>query len=69
MKGYPNMVIAGFPRNKFKFSVSYLLSGVEHFIVGLSLTKKTPNTLRFKEAVRPWVIRSMVERETAQIVW
>jgi len=62
------VVIAGFPRNKFKFSVSLYFIGVELFTYQLSWFKKTPNTIKKKEAVRPWVIRSMVERETAQIV-
>jgi hypothetical protein len=48
VKGYANVVIAGFPRNKFKFSVFLMMIGVEHFTVGLSLTKKTPNTYIYK---------------------
>jgi len=44
VKGYPNLEIAGFPRNKFKFSVPWNNCGVEHFIDLLSKSEKTPNT-------------------------
>jgi len=39
------MVIAGSPRNKFKFSVSFKSIEVEHFTVGLSPAKKTTNAM------------------------
>jgi hypothetical protein len=80
VKGYPNVEIAGFPRNKFKFSVSVSVPPDRHFkcaetdsgratsLWGSVSLGKLRMESGVSEAVRPWVIRSMVERETAQIV-
>ena len=67
-----NPEIAGSPRNSFRASLKVEKYGGRalNILGGIALTEdyQTPNAVILYLGVRLWVIRSIVERETAQIV-
>ena len=72
VKGQSNWVIAGSPRNIFRYSLGKLCSG-GRALNGLGVFTRLPNPIKLRmpsivtRGSRRGVIRSRVERERAQI--
>ena len=73
VKGQSNWVIAGSPRNIFRYSLGTLCSG-GRALNGLGVFTRLPNPIKLRMPLtsipgdRLWEISSIVEREIAQTV-
>ena len=72
VKGQTNLEIAGTPRNIFRYSVWFCLSGGRALIRLGGFTAYQPLTnsecYEIYSGVRAWVLRSMSERERTQTI-
>ncbi len=72
MKFQSSLEIAGSLRNSFRASVEVEIMGGRALnvlgVLWITEDYQTPNTHLLYSAVRLWVIRSIVERETTQTV-
>ena len=72
VKCQSNPEIAGSPRNVLRYSLSWCMAEVEHWMgegpPRVTDLNQTPNAVMSSGGVRQWGISFIVERETAQTV-